>query len=335
MAAVETLDDAQLRRLASLGLPLRLLLTAERLQALGHVGATTAMTVPVEATVSMLQLRALAAVDAHDAAGDAPASVGAVPADAAQRAALALVKRARLTPALLLSELPDTDAWQQWLDATPWQRLDADDLAAAGAPGAVLRRISDAHVPIEASEECQVVLYRELEGDDEHLAIVVGRPSRSQPVAVRLHSACLTGDLLGSLRCDCGEQLRGAVERLAQHGGVLLYLAQEGRGTGLASKLRAYRLQDGGLDTHQADRHLGFRADERDFGAAAAMLRDLGIARIRLMTNNPHKIDALRAAGIEVVDRLALNTPVNGHNRRYIQAKQQHAGHWPADERLA
>jgi GTP cyclohydrolase II len=178
-----------------------------------------------------------------------------------------------------------------------------------------------------------VVLYREVEGDAEHLAIIVGQPALDQPVPVRLHSACLTGDLLGSLRCDCGEQLRGAAERLARDGGVLLYLAQEGRGTGLASKLRAYRLQDGGLDTLQADRHLGFHADERDFQAASAILNDLGIRRIRLLTNNPHKIDALRAAGIEVADRLPLNAPVNGHNRRYMQAKHDLAGHWRADER--
>jgi GTP cyclohydrolase II len=336
MAAVETLDQNRLRQLASLGLPMRLLLTAERLQALGQPESVWPLAIPVPADVSLSRLRSLAAVEPHAPLRDNNLPLdGALPADSAQHAALALAKRARLTPALLLATAPGTEAWQNWLDAGQWQCLDADDLAAAGPPGSALRRVSDAHVPIEASEDCEVVLYRELESDAEHLAIIVGRPPRNQPVAVRLHSACLTGDLLGSLRCDCGEQLRGAVERLAQHGGVLLYLAQEGRGTGLASKLRAYRLQDGGLDTHEADRHLGFRADERDFGAAAAMLHDLGIARIRLMTNNPHKIDALRAAGIEVVDRLALNGSVNGHNRRYMQAKHQLAGHWPADEHQA
>jgi GTP cyclohydrolase II len=143
-----------------------------------------------------------------------------------------------------------------------------------------------------------------------------------------MHSACLTGDLLGSLRCDCGDQLRLGIEHLAETGGVLLYLSQEGRGTGLANKLRAYRLQDAGLDTIDADRYLGFNADERDFGPALAMLKQLGIPRIRLLTNNPHKIDFMRRGGLDVVDRLALLAPVNAFNARYVQTKHERAGHF-------
>lgn len=333
MAAVETLSEQRLQGFESLGLPLRVLLTAERLHAL--LAGTTAlpMALPMSQACSLAQLQALAAVTPHE--GTSACLDGALPADAAHQAALTLAKRARLTPALLVAALPRTSHWERWLEDNQLLRLAAQDLAIASPPGAALRRVSDARVPIAAAEECQVVLYREVEGDAEHLAIIVGQPALDQPVPVRLHSACLTGDLLGSLRCDCGEQLRSATERLAQGGGVLLYLAQEGRGTGLASKLRAYRLQDGGLDTLQADRHLGFQADERDFRAASAMLNDLGIRRIRLLTNNPHKIDALRAAGIEVADRLPLNVPVNGHNRRYMHAKHELAGHWPADERPA
>jgi len=147
-------------------------------------------------------------------------------------------------------------------------------------------------------------------------------------VLVRLHSACLTGDLLGSLRCDCGDQLRGAVDQLAAvGGGVLLYLAQEGRGIGLANKLRAYQLQDTGLDTIEADRHLGFNADERSYAAAASMLRQLGKTRIQLLTNNQEKIDALQAAGIDVVSGQRLIGAVNRHNVRYIRAKRERAGH--------
>jgi GTP cyclohydrolase II len=146
-----------------------------------------------------------------------------------------------------------------------------------------------------------------------------------------MHSSCLTGDLLGSLRCDCGDQLRRAVERLAVDGGVLLYLEQEGRSIGLANKLRAYRLQDAGLDTLEADSHLGFAADERDYGAAVSMLRELGISRIRLLTNNPRKIEALTTGGIEVVERQSLHAPVNPHNARYIETKQQRAGHLSED----
>jgi GTP cyclohydrolase II len=163
-------------------------------------------------------------------------------------------------------------------------------------------------------------------------------PDGDRPVPVRLHSSCLTGDLLGSLRCDCGDQLHSAVGQLAASGGVLLYLAQEGRGTGLASKLRAYRLQDGGLDTIEADRHLGFRDDERDYRAAAVMLRALGVRRISLLTNNPRKIDCLQRGGIEVATRRPLVAPVNVHNARYIDTKRERAGHLGAplsDEPLA
>jgi GTP cyclohydrolase II len=207
----------------------------------------------------------------------------------------------------------------------------SDLIAATGSePGAAteLIRVSDARIPIAACDACTLVLFREPHGDAEHVAIVVGQPDLSRPVHVRLHSACLTGDLLGSRRCDCGDQLRLGIERLAETGGVLLYLSQEGRGTGLANKLRAYRLQDAGLDTIDADRYLGFSADERDFGPAVAMLKQLGISRIQLLTNNPHKIDSLRRGGLDVVARVALLAPVNPCNARYVQTKHERAGHF-------
>jgi len=145
---------------------------------------------------------------------------------------------------------------------------------------------------------------------------------------VRAHSSCFTGDLLGSLRCDCGEQLQVAVQRLHEAGGgVLLYLAQEGRGIGLANKLRAYQLQDDGLDTVDADRHLGFSADERSYAIAAAMLRQLGYTRIRLLTNSPHKVRELRARGIDVQEMESLLAPPNEHNERYIRTKRERVGH--------
>lgn len=338
-AAVETLEAHRLEELLHSGLPLRLLLTAERMQAMGwsstSTTTSTGSTLPLPTAPTLAQLQVLAGVSPGN---DRPPLPGdASPADAPMAAALALAKRGRLTPALLVARLPvaGDGAWQRWLDERQVLRLSAADVALAGPSGTALRRVSDAHVPIAAAEDCELVLYREIDGDAEHVAIVVGRPLVAAPVAVRLHSACLTGDLLGSLRCDCGDQLRRAIDQLAKDGGVLLYLAQEGRGTGLASKLRAYRLQDGGLDTLQADRQLGFRADERDFRAAAAMLQDLGIARVRLLTNNPAKIAALRDAGIEVVDRLPLGAAVTPHNARYMQTKQEQAGHWRGEERLA
>jgi GTP cyclohydrolase II len=327
-AAVDTLDEQRLLALAAAGRP-SLLLTGERLRAMGYPAASTPCTValPVAPTLTQLQRLAAVAGGPHE-----PALLGAIRvADRALLAALALCKRARLVPALLLWPLAADQA--ETLDAADVLRVDPDDLARAtpARPGA-LRRVSDARVPIAAHEDCSLVLFREVDGDAEHVAVIVGRPRAGEPVPVRLHSACLTGDLLGSLRCDCGPQLQQAVERLAETGGVLLYLAQEGRGTGLANKLRAYRLQDGGMDTLQADRHLGFRDDERDYAVAAAMLRELGHARIRLLTNNPQKIGALRAAGIDVVDRLPLHAPLNSHNERYVQTKREHAGHLGADD---
>ncbi|HSN72042.1 MAG TPA: GTP cyclohydrolase II, partial [Steroidobacteraceae bacterium] len=209
-----------------------------------------------------------------------------------------------------------------------------DDIAAYERPEAEhLERVSEARVPLAGHPDCRLVLYRDDRDGTEHVAVLIGSVDAQHPVPVRLHSSCLTGDLLGSLRCDCGEQLRGAVERLADAGGgVLLYLAQEGRGIGLANKLRAYTLQDTGLDTLDADQHLGFEPDERTYESASSILRDLGITRIRLYTNNPRKVAALQESGIEVVERVQIGATVNPHNERYIRTKQERAGHYTVDE---
>ena len=162
----------------------------------------------------------------------------------------------------------------------------------------------------------------------EHLAIIIGAPEAESAPLVRLHSECFTGDLLDSLRCDCGAQLRGAIHRMAEAGaGVLLYLAQEGRGIGLASKLRAYALQDRGLDTLDANRALGWEADERSFRIAATMLESLGIRRVRLMTNNPEKLRALAACGIEIAGREPHAFAPNGVNDSYLATKARRFGH--------
>lgn len=330
-AAVETLGARRLQMLSHAGAPPRLLLTAERLRAMGWTQAPGPCSMVLSAPLVVERLQRLAAV--------LPGSVPAVewtdfanarPASRAMQAALALAKRSRLVPALLVIELPATAL--PALAQAEVQRVnesDVDALAhAALDTEPTLRRVSDAHVPVAASEDCTLVLFREVHGEAEHVAIVVGQPDLDQPVPVRMHSACLTGDLLGSLRCDCGDQLRSSVERLAgSGGGVLLYLAQEGRGTGLANKLRAYRLQDAGLDTIDADHYLGFNGDERDFAPAVAMLQELGITRIHLLTNNPHKIESMRRGGLEVVERVAVPAPVNPHNARYVQTKHERAGH--------
>ena len=190
--------------------------------------------------------------------------------------------------------------------------------------------VSDGPVPLEEAEEARFVCFREANGILEHVAILIGlREDWPEPVPVRLHSACLTGDLFGSLRCDCGQQLRGSLRVFAARGGgVLLYLAQEGRGIGLGNKLRAYTLQQQGLDTVDADCTLGFGADERCYDAAVEMLEHLQINRIQLLTNNPEKVRALQAGGIDVADRLPLYGTLNRHNLPYVKAKVDRAGHW-------
>ena len=329
LAAVETLNAARLRALVkSGGLP-RLLLTAERLRSIGGSSqACGARSLLLGSPVTVGRVQRLAAVLPGAVTTVEHADlVGVQTAGAALEGALILTKRARLVPALLVFEL-HAAALPGLLQTEVLRVFDTDLIAPQPNAASNLIRVGDAHVPIAACEDCTLVLFREPRGDAEHVAIVVGQPDLSRPVPVRLHSACLTGDLLGSLRCDCGDQLRIGVERLAETGGVLLYLSQEGRGTGLANKLRAYRLQDAGLDTIDADRYLGFSADERDFGPAVSMLKQLGISRIQLLTNNPHKIDFMRRGGLDVVDRVALLAPVNPHNARYVQTKHQRAGHY-------
>jgi GTP cyclohydrolase II len=204
----------------------------------------------------------------------------------------------------------------------------ADVLAYPIAAAAELRQIASARVPLEDAPDSRVIAFRTEGASLEHLAILVGRPENADAPLVRIHSECFTGDLLGSLRCDCGPQLRGAISRMAAEGcGVLLYLAQEGRNIGLVNKLRAYTLQDRGLDTLDANRALGWGADERNFLIAATMLEALGVPRIRLLTNNPDKIAALAACGVEVVGREAHAFAPNGENDHYLATKAERFGH--------
>lgn len=184
-----------------------------------------------------------------------------------------------------------------------------------------------ARLPVEGIGEAQMVAFREPATGAEHVALLIGAPAGAPPL-VRLHSECLTGDVFGSLKCDCGPQLKEALRLIAESGGgILLYLRQEGRGIGLTNKIRAYALQDRGLDTVDANRRLGFADDERDYATAAAMLRALGTDRVRLLTNNPAKVAGLEAEGIVVVERVAHHLPVNPHNADYIETKRRRSGH--------
>lgn len=260
-------------------------------------------------------------------------------------AALALAKLARLLPAVVA--VPVRDALGPLAgpvagkpEAKPGRpdllTVEAADVLAYPASAATsLRQVASAAVPLEDAPDARIVAFRAADGGIEHLAILIGQPeavaAKGGAPLCRVHSECFTGDLLGSLRCDCGPQLRGAIARMGAEGaGVLLYLAQEGRGIGLVNKLRAYALQDTGLDTVDANRALGWGADERNFLVAATMLEQLGIGRVRLLTNNPEKLAALTACGIDVVERAAHSFAPNGVNDHYLDTKARRFGHLPA-----
>lgn len=247
---------------------------------------------------------------------------------ATDKAAIKLAKWARLLPAVMAVELP-----QEGIDAfvveNGLQSVLAEDLLQADlTQAAALMQVASARVPLAGAENTRLVSFRPLAGGIEHIAIVIGEPNRHDPVLMRIHSECFTGDLLGSLKCDCGEQLRGAIKLIEESGGgVLLYLAQEGRGIGLISKLKAYSLQDQGYDTVDANTRLGFDVDERIFAPAAEMLRQLGFSSVRLMTNNPNKVEGLERFGISVAERVAHKFPPNPHNERYLDIKKTRTGH--------
>ncbi|CAK0773411.1 GTP cyclohydrolase-2 [uncultured Gammaproteobacteria bacterium] len=257
----------------------------------------------------------------------------AVAAEAVSRdaAAVGLIKLAQLLPAAVMAplsvdEIPDLELWAAGAETLIVRAADIAEYQIHGAR--TLTLAVEAVVPLAACERSRVFAFRPANGGPEHLAIVIGDPDPTRPVLARLHSECFTGDLLGSLRCDCGDQLRGAIAEIARIGsGVLLYLAQEGRGIGLVNKLRAYRLQDQGIDTIDANEILGFEADERLYLPAAEMLRHLGYTRVRLMTNNPDKLQQLARCGIEVVERVVHIFPSNGHNAAYLRAKAERGGH--------
>ncbi|MCL4151297.1 UNVERIFIED_CONTAM: hypothetical protein GTU68_019456 [Idotea baltica] len=197
-----------------------------------------------------------------------------------------------------------------------------------GADALTLTRIAEAHVPLALAPNARLYGFRPSDGGPDHFAVVVGESARADPVLVRAHSECFTGDLLGSLKCDCGPQLRTALAQISAHGsGVLLYLAQEGRGIGMANKLRAYSLQDEGFDTVDANHRLGFEDDERDFKVAALMLRSLGFSSVRVMTNNPRKLAAFERHGFTVAGREPLAVGQTAQNVDYLKTKAQRSGH--------
>lgn len=317
---VEGLDQRRLAELVALCAPARpqLVVTARRALALGLV-ATTPMIVQLGADADAAEVLALVA-DVN-----IECSVDAKPAGPAAIAAIQLVKLSQGLPAVLIA---DADAADARLLERQVIRVGADAVAQFGET--IIRSLtlaSRATVPLDSGSRAEFVVFRDAMGGSS-AAIIVGKPDVSKPVLVRLHSACLTGDVFGSRRCDCGDQLKLAVKRLdGIGGGIVLYLAQEGRGLGLANKMRTYQMQDDGLDTVDANLTLGFDDDERDYGVAARMLQMLDCHRVVLLTNNPAKLEGLAKFGIEITGRMALEAPINSDNRRYLTAKAARAGH--------
>jgi GTP cyclohydrolase II len=315
---VDGIDAHRLTAFAAFTAPAlpRLVITARRARSLG-LDASEPVAIALAGSEDVETIEALVA---HV---EAPRPLDAGPAGAGAKAAIMLAKFAQRLPALLVAET-DTTANAD----LPLIAVDAESIARFRR--SVLQSLaiaSEAQVPLHGGHATRFVVFRDAIGGSS-VAVVVGKPDFSKPVPVRLHSSCLTGDVFGSRRCDCGDQLKLALARLDKAGGgVILYLEQEGRGVGLVNKMRAYQLQDEGLDTVDANTTLGFDDDERDYGVAARMLEMLGCTQVRLLTNNPAKLDSLAGAGIDVKGRLPLHTPINADNRRYLTAKLKRAGH--------
>lgn len=308
---------AAFRRLCAPGRP-HLIVTARRARALGLDGAACA-------GLAIGDLETAGAIFSLAADKQVRARLAEVPAGAAADAAIALAKLAQRLPALLVG---DGRAPGVAMSDPPLMIVAADAVGQYRQTAiASLTVAAEATIPLNSGFPARFVVFRDAMGGTP-VAVVVGEPDPTKPVLLRLHSACLTGDVFGSRRCDCGDQLRLSLSQLAQHGGgIILYLEQEGRGLGLANKIRTYRLQDAGLDTVDANTVLGFDDDERDYGIAVRMLQVLGCTRVQLLTNNPAKLHGLSQAGIDVSGRVPLQGPINSDNQRYLTAKATRAGH--------
>ncbi|HEX8062130.1 MAG TPA: GTP cyclohydrolase II [Allosphingosinicella sp.] len=318
--AVETADEASLAAFDS-PRPADLLISGHRAVTLKLANQRDAVpSGPVRIERNAMRLAAATAVAdpaldlSHPLKG--PFRALGIDCDRAAAAAIALSRRAGLLPALFL----DGEAGD---DAVALSPADVEAFEHAES----LRIASRARLPTRFADQAEIVAFRSDEDGAEHVALLVGAPSGKPPL-VRLHSECLTGDVLGSLKCDCGPQLDSALEAIAASGwGILLYLRQEGRGIGLVNKLRAYALQDQGFDTVDANLRLGFADDERRYTLAARMLAALAQDEVRLLTNNPRKVEGLEAAGIRVSERVPLKAGGNPHNRGYLETKRSRSGH--------
>jgi len=315
--SVEFADQAAVEKFSG-GKPLRLLVSAVRAQVLGLIddkGEEDTVVLEFD-QVSLQQARMLANPLVNDFSSVTPSLIRA-PNDATiADCAMGLAKKAELLPALFYRyALPDEGP-----------ALDVSEVAQYSPPDDLDMLVS-APLPIDVDDTSRIFVYREYLGDLHHVALQLGTLEEGQVPLIRLHSECLTGDAFFSQKCDCGAQLDGAKQRIAEAGGYLIYLREEGRKIGLVNKIRAYALQNRGLDTVDANLHLGFGADERDYLVAANMLRLLGVHEVRLLTNNPAKAEALQAAGIAVRECVPLQVGRTLHNDGYLRTKRERSGH--------
>ncbi|MDP5218259.1 GTP cyclohydrolase II [Ruegeria sp. 2205SS24-7] len=327
VASTETLSPARLAGLRALGGELCIAITARRaetLKARAYDGDLARIAVPDDADLTWIAAIADPADDLNTPMKGPLRSVRDGQADL-HRLAIVLMKAARLLPAAVVAQIPKG---QVTAIAEGLTRIDHNAAARLMAERSPLREVVAARLPMEVSEAGRLHIFRPEDGGEEHYAVEIGRPNRQAPVLSRLHSACFTGDLMGSLKCDCGPQLRGALAQMGAEGaGVLLYLNQEGRGIGLANKMRAYSLQDQGFDTVEANHRLGFEDDERDFRLGSDILKSLGFSSVRLLTNNPAKIAMMERTGVAVTERVPLKVGETAHNRGYLATKAAKSGH--------
>ncbi|SHJ96949.1 GTP cyclohydrolase II [Shimia gijangensis] len=325
--AAETLNEERLKDMKALdGQPVLAITSrrAETLKARAYDGDIARIELPTDADQAWVQGVANPSDDLNKPMkGPLPSQRDG---DAGlHRSAIQIAKSARLLPAALVLTLKNAASFALENGLTVIPADLAKPHLGATSP---LHPVVHARLPMDAAEAGRLHIFRPEDGAEEHYAIEIGRPARDKPVLARLHSACFTGDVLGSLKCDCGPQLRGALAQMGHEGaGVLLYLNQEGRGIGLANKMRAYSLQDQGFDTVQANHRLGFEDDERDFRIGANILKKMGFASVRLMTNNPRKISMMENAGVDVAERVALKVGENAHNQAYLATKAKKSGH--------
>ena len=336
--AVEIAHDNDFLELKSMaGSGTLLVLTANRMSSLGHsIGQNR--TCATLSSASQSATRAFELALGQPVIDDIRSTYTIIPEKAGSLAdnATRLLRVAKLIPAALMARLHFRDIALQdrWALENNLLIVEARDIDQYNEEAAAsLRETTRAKVPLALAEDAEIIMFRAAAGGEEHFAVLIGDPlgrdaGKDKPPLVRLHSQCVTGDVLGSLKCDCGDQLKSALALMAREGaGVLVYLAQEGRDIGMLNKMRAYALQDGGLDTVDANHMLGFETDERSFLPAAKILQELDISTMRLITNNPDKIAQIESHGFTIKERVPLHISENPFNANYLETKKTRTGH--------